>query len=80
MSNGRHTNHGDRREFLRTGLRYSALAALTALAATLFRRAGGKLTGQTCLNQGVCSRCTAFTGCGLPAALSAKAAKSREVS
>lgn len=68
---------GDRREFLRTGLRYSILAALAGVTATLFRRSGGKLTGQTCINRGICSHCRAFADCGLPAALSAKSAQTR---
>ena len=66
---------GNRRDFIRNGLRYALLTGLAAVSVTLFKRSGGKLSGQTCINQGVCSRCTAFTDCGLPAALSAKSAK-----
>jgi len=62
----------DRREFLRGGVRYTLLTALGAAAAALYQRSGGKLAGQNCINQGVCSGCTAFTDCGLPQALSAK--------
>jgi len=68
--------HGEsRREFLRGGARYALLAGLGAVSATLFKRSGGKLSGQTCINQGVCSGCTAFSGCGLPQAFSAKQTK-----
>jgi hypothetical protein len=61
-----------RREFVREGVRYLGLAGLAAVSALLFKRSGGKLTGQTCGNQGICSGCGAFAGCGLPAALSRK--------
>jgi len=63
---------GNRREFLRGGIRYALLAALGAVSAALFKRSGGKLSGQTCGNRGICSNCTTFAGCGLPQALSAK--------
>lgn len=65
-------NGENRREFLRGGARYTLLATLAAVSAILFKRSGGKLSGQTCVNQGICSKCNAFTGCGLPQALSAK--------
>jgi hypothetical protein len=68
-------NNGSRREFLRGGARYALLAGLGAVSAVLFKRSGGKLSSQTCINQGICSGCTAFGGCGLPQALSAKQAK-----
>jgi hypothetical protein len=69
-------NHGrNRREFLRDGVRSCLLAGMAAVSALLLKRSGGKLTGQTCVNQGICSGCGAFAGCGLPAALSAKTAK-----
>ena len=66
---------GGRREFLRGGVRCALLAGLAAVSATLLKRGGGKLTGQTCINQGICSGCAAYAGCGLPQALSAKQAK-----
>jgi len=69
-----------RREFLRGGARYALLAGLGAVSATLFKRSGGKLSGQTCINQGICHGCTAFTGCGLPQALSAKQTKRENLS
>lgn len=70
----------NRREFMRDGVRYSLLAGLAAVSAFLLKRSGGKLTGQSCINQGICSRCSTFTGCGLPAALSAKATKRGAIS
>lgn len=60
---------------MRDGVRYSLLVGMAAVSALLLKRSGGKLTGQTCINQGICSGCGAFSGCGLPAALSAKSAK-----
>lgn len=60
---------------MRDGLRYSLLAGMAVVSALLLKRSGGKLTGQTCINQGICSGCGAYAGCGLPAALSAKTAK-----
>jgi len=70
-------NGESRREFLRGGARYVFLTALGVASVTLFRRSGGQLSGQTCINQGICSGCTAYTGCGLPQALSSKEFKSR---
>ncbi len=61
-----------RREFLRGGVRYALLTGLGAVSATLVKRSGGQLSGQTCINQGICRSCAAFTDCGLPQALSAK--------
>ena len=73
-------NGESRRDFLRGGARYALLAGLGAVSATLVRRSGGKLAGQTCSNQGICRGCGAFTECGLPQALSAKQAKHGSVS
>ena len=64
----------NRREFLRGGLRYALLTALGAVSATLARKPGAAMPGQTCINQGICGGCDAFAGCGLPQALSAKQA------
>jgi hypothetical protein len=64
-----------RREFLRGGARYALITALAAVSATLIKRGGGKLSGHTCINVGICRGCTAFTACGLPQALSAKQAR-----
>ena len=65
-------NAANRREFLRDGLRYALLTAVGAVSATLASKPGAALPGQTCINQGICSGCNAFTDCGLPQALSAK--------
>jgi hypothetical protein len=62
----------NRREFLRGGLRYALLTAVGAVSATLASKPGATLSGQTCVNQGICGGCNAFTDCGLPQALSAK--------
>lgn len=70
----------NRREFIRHGFRYALLTGLAVVSATLIKRSGGKLSGQTCRNQGICSNCTAFPGCGLPQALSAKQTKSGRTS
>jgi hypothetical protein len=72
MKTGWSKDAANRREFLRGGLRYALLTAVGAVSATLVKRSGGQLTGQTCINQGICRGCTAFTDCGLPQALSAK--------
>lgn len=70
-------NGESRREFLRGGARYALLSTLAAVSATLFKRSGGKLSGQTCTHQGICSGCTAYAGCGLPQALSRKQFKAQ---
>jgi hypothetical protein len=63
-----------RREFLKAAGRVVALGGLAFLVFRLLRR--GQLSlpaaGETCINQGLCRSCGAFSGCGLPAALSAK--------
>jgi hypothetical protein len=77
MNEADHNCGTNRREFMRDGFRYALLTGLAAVCATLFQRSGGRLTGQKCINQGVCRGCSAFTDCGLPQALSAKAFNSR---
>ena len=72
MKTGWSKDAANRREFLRGGLRYALLTAVGAVSATLVKRSVGQLAGQTCVNQGICPGCTAFTDCGLPQALSAK--------
>ena len=64
-----------RRNFMRNGFRYAILAGLAVVSAVLVRRSGGKLTGQICANQGICSGCQVYVSCGLPQALSRKQAK-----
>jgi len=59
-----------RREFFRAATRYSLLGLLAAGGAVLGRRAAV----QSCTSNGVCPGCGLFVECGLPAALSAKAA------
>jgi len=61
-----------RREFFRAAARYGSLAAM-GVAAYLTTR---PRNGQTCINNSICRGCEAFVDCGLPAALSAKAAQS----
>jgi hypothetical protein len=67
-----HPRDASRREFVREGFRYALLTGLATASAVLFQRSGGKLSGQTCSNQGICGGCGGFTNCGLPQALSAK--------
>lgn len=62
-----------RREFFRDGVRYSLLTLLAVGGGLLGRR--GQLSGQRCVNRGICSGCVAFNDCQLPAALSAKQAR-----
>ena len=59
-----------RREFLRSIARFAVLGGAVAGVAGLTRK-----HGETCVNEGVCSGCPVFDGCGLPQALSAKAAR-----
>jgi len=71
-----------RREFLKSAARLALLAGLGVLGLRLLRGGVGAASGrlrraqQACLNQGVCRGCTAYSGCGLPAALSARRALS----
>jgi hypothetical protein len=75
MQQTQQPRNAGRRDFVRNGFRYAFLAGLAAVSAILVRRSGGKLTGQLCTNQGICSGCTAYAGCALPQALSRKQAK-----
>jgi hypothetical protein len=64
-----------RREFFRAAARYALLALVSAAASLAARpRTPG---GQRCVNQGICSSCGIFAGCGLPQALSAKRAQEK---
>lgn len=78
MKTERAKQAASRREFLRGGVRYTLLAGLAAMSASLVRRRGDRLTGQTCINEGICRGCSVFDGCGLPQALSAKQASGRK--
>lgn len=64
-----------RREFFRAAARYGLLTLVSAAACLAARPR--PLTGQRCVNQGICSTCGVFTDCGLPQALSAKRAKEK---
>lgn len=59
-----------RREFLRSVVRMAVLGGAVAGVTALTRK-----RGESCVNEFVCSGCPAFEGCGLPQALSAKAAR-----
>ena len=60
-----------RREFFRAVARLGSLTVLGVVAyLTTHRR-----PGQSCQNNSLCRGCSAFRDCGLPAALSAKAAQ-----
>ncbi len=59
-----------RRAFLRTCGRVALLGAGAAVMARFVRRGQIKLAGQTCVNEGICSGCGSYSGCGLPQALS----------
>ncbi len=60
----------NRREFLRSILRWTLVGGAVAGGVALTRK-----KGETCVNQGICRGCAAFEGCGLPQALSAKEAR-----
>jgi hypothetical protein len=62
-----------RREFFRAAARYGVLGGLAVLAG--LTRAGRRLSGQECVNRGLCNGCSVYASCGLPQALSAKMAK-----
>ena len=68
------TQAASRREFLRGGVRYTLLTAVTAVTAAVIKLRRDPLAGQTCERQGICRGCALFDGCGLPQALSAKRA------
>ena len=67
------TRHGrqptSRRELFRRIGRGAAAAGLAAIAAVLALRTGRRApAGETCVNDGLCTRCGAFAGCRLPRA------------
>jgi len=68
------TQPNERREFLRSALRYLALGLLGAggLALTTRRR-------ENCERAFICRGCSAVDGCGLPQALSFKQAMGKQV-
>ena len=60
-----------RRRFLAMFLRLVALGGIGALAARLLGGSPAR-PGETCVNEGLCRGCGAFSRCGLPQALSAR--------
>jgi hypothetical protein len=66
------TDGMSRREFLVSLGRLGAGAALAFLGVRLLRRRP-RDRSEECANDGVCRGCPTFDGCGLPAALSARA-------
>lgn len=60
-----------RRTFLRSAARLAAAGGLALLAGRLLGL-GRSAAREVCVNEGVCRGCPTFTGCGLPAALSAR--------
>lgn len=78
---------GNRREFFRATLRLGALGALGALGYSLLGRnngdgnnaADGQKLRDYCVSDGICPNCTAISTCGLPQALSVKAARNKDI-
>jgi len=46
------------------------------VAASRLAARSGRAAGERCVNRGICRGCAVFASCGLPQALSAKAAQS----
>ena len=70
---------GDRREFFRAGLRLGALGALGVLGYWLRGRDNsGRDLREYCVADGICPHCKALASCGLPQALSVKAARNKD--
>jgi hypothetical protein len=73
------TQAANRREFLRGGIRYALLAGIGAVTAAVAGKQNGRLSGQNCVNEGICRGCGVVDDCGLPQALSFRqATKGRE--
>ncbi len=66
----------NRREFLRGLGRGAGLGALLLGVGVLVERPGSM--NEECVNSGICRGCSAFRGCGLPQALSAKEFEARQ--
>jgi len=62
----------DRREFLRSGIRYALLAGFAALGAALAARRGGTPNANDCVQIPLCRDCALFANCRLPRAVEAK--------
>ena len=69
----------DRREFLRGGARFVLTAAMAAFTVRTVVRGGVRLSGQTCIGEGICPRCRNSSECGLPQALSFREAKKARI-
>ncbi len=65
----------ERRDFLRLCGRSVLLGAVAFGAARLFVRRQVSLSGQTCVNDGICPTCRKHADCGLPQALSRRQAQ-----
>jgi len=62
----------DRREFLRSGIRYALLAGLAALGAALAARRNSALNSNDCAQIPLCRDCALFANCRLPRAVDAR--------
>jgi hypothetical protein len=74
-SDERGTSTDERRQFLRTAVRYPLLGAIGILGFVLLRRGGGGRPveeGQDCVNRGLCRGCRVLPGCSLPQATMAR--------
>jgi hypothetical protein len=70
MHKERVTETATRRNFLRGGIRYALLAGAGAVAVSVAGKPGPRLSGQTCVNRGVCRDCSVMGDCSLPQAFS----------
>lgn len=66
-----------RREFLRVGARLFTLAGMGLLAGRLIAKRGITARRDSCIADGICSRCLTLGDCGHPSALSARRATGR---
>jgi len=65
-----------RREFFRGLARWASSLAIAAAGWLVLAPRGRAARRETCTGAGICSRCGSLEGCGLPQALSLKAARS----
>jgi hypothetical protein len=70
MTQGRIT----RRRFIAEGPRLALAGVITAVTGVLIARRRGPMNEQPCIGAGACRGCGVLANCGLPRALSAKAA------
>lgn len=68
-----------RREMLRSGVRYLALAGVSLLSAGLLVRGRGGSASDRCPRSAPCRHCGALAKCRRPQALAAKNAKSEVI-